>query len=213
MLTHFTEGHLGPGMGRDSSMSPSALVAQPEVGRGGGLKPACLGHPGPLCQVSGAPPTPRGMVSSPLPPHPGQSLSHPGWLPLLKIAQGQDLFHPCCSSPRKWTGWEKNQHSPGPKIDHHPDSAVWGLPVERPGGGVPVPAPPLTHRTKPCLYPVDGGEVLGCAMPRSPPSVCSASQFPCKMWLKKKKGFFQDKKDGNHGESNCIVLQNWKLMA
>lgn len=48
LLTHFTEGHLGPRMGRDSSMSPSALVVQLEVGRGGGLKPACLGHPGPL---------------------------------------------------------------------------------------------------------------------------------------------------------------------
>lgn len=34
LLTHFTEGKLGPRVGKDLSVSPSALAMQPEVGDG-----------------------------------------------------------------------------------------------------------------------------------------------------------------------------------
>lgn len=92
----------------------------------------------------------------PLHPAPAQALPHlpddlpPGQATLAKNSPGARPLPAAPALGNELSG-RKNQHSPGPKIDGHPDSEVWGLSVERPGGGIPGPALPLTHSTRPVL--------------------------------------------------------------
>lgn len=93
LLTHFTEGQLGPRAGRDFSVSPSALEMKPELGGGTwgqlrtpgagwvapGMRPARLEHPVPSARSLEPVPALQGTV----PPNfldylsPTQA-SHPG---------------------------------------------------------------------------------------------------------------------------------------
>lgn len=122
-----------------------------------GLRPECLERPHPLCQVSGTPacPSGNGVLRHCFPP-PLMHAPHlpdnlpPGQATLAKNSPGARPLPAAPALGNELSG-RKNQHSPGPKIDGHPDSEVWGLSVEGPGGGIPGPALPLTHSTRSVL--------------------------------------------------------------
>ena len=109
----------------------------------------------PICQVSGVPPLPPpGTHLHSLPP-PSSTISLPPRpATLAKNSPGpRPLPSLLLSGPWKWNGWEEKSTQPRPQNRQSPRLHGLGPQCKKPGGGVPVPAPPVAPSVRPCPSP------------------------------------------------------------
>ena len=105
----------------------------------------------PICQVSGVPPLPPpGTHLHSLPP-PSSTISLPPRpATLAKNSPGpRPLPSLLLSGPWKWNGWEEKSTQPRPQNRQSPRLRGLGPQCKKPGGGVPVPAPPVAPSVRP----------------------------------------------------------------